>query len=145
MKISKRLLKRIIKEEAAALGMGMEAPLPSAPMAAAPMTESEAPEAELVMEMDVALMGLETVMESLDSAAGICQDCLPEVAAQGPVLQAVASQVSALKETLAAVGEVVAENVEGPAAVAPAAAAALPEETIAMIQAEARRQRRRRR
>jgi hypothetical protein len=143
MKISKRLLKRIIKEEAVALDMA-PAPELSIADAGAPMAENHGAEAELVVEMDAALAGLGNVMESLDSAASICQDCLPEVAAQGPILQAVASQVSALQETLAAVEQIVTESADVEAPLPPAAAA-LPQEAVAMIQAEARRQRRRRR
>ena len=143
MKISKRHLKRIIKEEAEALGMMAPSLDAAAAAPAAPMMENEMPEEELVMEMETALSGLEVVMESLEKAGNVCVNCLPEVAAQGPVLQAVAAQVSALQETLEAVGEVVAESV-APAPAIPAAAA-LPAETVAAIQAEARRQRRRRR
>ncbi len=77
----------------------------------------------------------------------ICQDCVQEVAAQGPVLQAVATQAAALQETLAAVEQVVAESVDPGAGLeaAPVVDAALPQEIAAAVQLEVRRRERRRR
>ena len=66
--------------------------------------------------MEAAINGLDMVMESLEAAANICKDCVQEVANQSPVLQAVSSQASALKETLAAVEDIVVESTDAPAA-----------------------------
>jgi exonuclease VII small subunit len=135
MKISKKQLIRMIKEEYAAVAADMPAaaPMPTAapPMPAAgddvplaTVTESDAPEEQLVVEMETAISNLEMVMESLEAASDICENCVQEVAAQGPVLSAVSAQVGALKETLAAVEEIVVESTEAaPAAAAPAAEA----------------------
>ena len=127
MKISKRKLMQIIKEEYDAIAAEMPSAEPAAaslePAAAelppAQVAESEEPEGQLVVEMDNAIAGLQTVMESLESAASICDNCVQEVAAQGPVLQAVSSQVSALQETLEAVEQIVNESTD---VAAPAAA-----------------------
>ena len=146
MKISKSRLKRIIAEECGDLGIA-PAPPPavSAPLAAdKPVTalaESASPEAELVMEMEQALDGLQLVVESVSSAATLCTDCVQEVAAQAPLLEAAATQAIALQEMLEAQVAVMAESVEGRADTVSDAAA----EVAAELQAEARRRRTRRR
>lgn len=144
MKISKRQLRRIINEECGAAAM--VDPAPASVEELPQMMESENPEAELVMEMETALSGLQMVMESLDSAATICHDCVQEVAAQAPILQAVASQASALQETLEAVEQIVAENAApGAAPVAELPVdAGLPQEIAAAVQLEVRKRLRRR-
>jgi len=131
MKISKKQLIRMIKEEYAAVAADMpaapmaaaappmDAPMPPAEEPLATVTESDAPEEQLVTEMENAISNLEMVMESLEAASDICENCVQEVAAQGPVLGAVAAQVGALKETLTAVEEIVVESTD--AAPAPAA------------------------
>ena len=144
MKISKSRLKRIIAEECGDLGIA-PAPAAAAPLdAVKPVTalaESASPEAELVMEMEQALDGLQQVVESVSSAASLCTDCVQEVAAQAPLLEAAATQAVALQEMLEAQVAVMAESVEGRADhVADAAA-----EVAAEVQAEARRRRARRR
>ena len=130
MKISKRQLKRIIKEEMHAVGMAPPAPaapaieLAPAEVPAAVVAETETPEGQLVTEMESAISHLDAVMESLASAEDICQNCVQEVAAQAPVLAAVSAQADALKETLAAVEEIVVESTD--ATPAPAMAAVHP-------------------
>ena len=144
MKITKRQLKRIIAEECAAMDAPMAPPaLDLAAAAPAALSESATPEAELVIEMDTALSGLQQVAESLDAASMICQDCVQEVAAQGPILQAVATQAAALQETLAAVEQIVAESVDPGAGLEPSPVedAALPQEIAAAVQLEVRRRR----
>ena len=139
MKISKRRLKKIIAEECGAMGLTPELDLGVAPAIPA-LSETAEPEAELVVEMEGALSNLQMVVESLNSAATLCVDCVHEVAAQAPVLQAVATQAQALQEMLEAQVQVVAEST-GPSAAAPAEE--LPQDIIPKIQAEVLRRSRR--
>jgi hypothetical protein len=136
MKVSKRQLRRIIREEKARLaetgcaveGMGHD-DLGGAPaMAATPvMAESSAPEAAMLSEMANAVQALEQVAESVEAAADLCHDCAPAVAMQAPLMEAAVAQVQALQETLQAQAEVVAESADvgaaAPAAEAPMMAA----------------------
>jgi hypothetical protein len=142
MKITKQKLRRIIQEECGS-AMHAEVPMESGPAELQPMMESENPEAELVTEMDSALTHLHMVMESLNAAAMMCHNCVQEVAAQGPVLQAVASQASALQETLEAVEMIVTENVAPAAPEAAAEIQPLSQGIAAAVQLEVRRRLRR--
>ena len=116
MKITKRQLRRIIREEkrrvaeacgdvdaAPALDLGVTTP-------AAPLAESALPEQEMIVEMEVAQAALEQVVESVQGAAALCPDCGPEVAVQAPLMEAMVAQAEALQETLAAQAELVAES-----------------------------------
>ncbi|OUU74820.1 MAG: hypothetical protein CBC29_06745 [Methylococcaceae bacterium TMED69] len=138
MKISKRRLKRIIAEECGAMGLTADLGHEAVSQALPALSESEAPEAELVTEMQGALSGLQMVVESLNSAATLCVDCVQEVAAQAPVLQAVATQAQALQEMLEAQVQVVSESTDHDAG----HEAMLPE-PLKQIQAEAIRRSRR--
>jgi len=49
-------------------------------------------------------------VESINTAAQLCPGCVEQVAAAGPLVEAMVSQAEALKETLGAVGELVKES-----------------------------------
>ena len=108
MKLSKRQLRKLIKEacgdvvdaatEPVALDLALE-PTPA-------VVESTAPEQDLMVEMEVAQRALE------QNAAHLCHDCVPEVAAQAPLMEAMVAQAVALQETLEAQTLVVAESAE---------------------------------
>ena len=131
MKVSKRQLRRIIKEERARLaemhcdveGMGHEKDHGGAMAAAPVMAESSEPEIAMLSEMANAVQALEQVAESVEAAAELCHDCAPAVAMQAPLMEAAVAQVQALQETLQAQAEVVAESADAGAAAAPAAGA----------------------
>jgi len=111
MKITRRQLRRLIRESCG------DAPAVAEPVAvelapAAPVLESATPEADLMIEMEVASRALEQVVESVQNAAHLCQDCVPEVAAQAPLMEAMVSQAVALQESLEAQAMVVAESAE---------------------------------
>ena len=138
MRISKRQLKRIIAEEYEAIADNLP-PAPPAPAEdSGPVSESVGSEEELVTEINGALESLQSVVESLESAASICTDCVQEVAAQGPVLQAAASQAAALQEMLEAQVQVVSES-SAPGDDAPSADPV--DDVVAKVQAEVRRRR----
>ena len=117
MRVTKRQLRRIIREEKRKIleNCGPEAALdPVVSAAPAPVidtvTESEEPVEALMVEMEVATQALDQVVESVQSAAALCQDCGPVVQAQAPLLESVAQQVVALQETLEVAADLVAEN-----------------------------------
>ena len=125
MKITKRQLRRIIKEERARLrrrymqecGEGMMddtvaielGPAPEE-VTPSPVLESESPEENVLVEMEVASRALQQVLESVQNAAHICTDCGPAIAAQAPLMEAMASQAEALQEMIEAQAEVLHEN-----------------------------------
>ena len=49
-------------------------------------------------------------MESVQNAAHLCSDCVPAVAAQAPLLEAVASQAEALQQMVAAQTDALQES-----------------------------------
>ena len=124
MRVSKRQLRRMIREERRRLresgcavgGLGHEAVDVTEPVTAAPapalVAESEEPEAAVLSEMASAVQALEQVVESVAAAADMCHDCAPAVAAQAPLMEAAVTQAQALQETLEAQATVVAENAE---------------------------------
>ena len=126
MKITKRQLRRIIREERRRLAeecpgslpleMGLEPAAPASPVADV-VTESEDPVQALMTEIEVATQTLDQVIESVQTAATLCADCGPVVESQAPILDAVAAGAVALQEMLHAEAEVVAESVGGAAAV----------------------------
>jgi hypothetical protein len=112
MKLSKRQLRQLIKE---ACGDVVDvAPEPLAlDFAVEPVgdiSESIAPEQDLMVEMEVAQRALEQVVESVQNAAHLCHDCVPEVAAQAPLMEAMVAQAVALQETLNAQTQIVVES-----------------------------------
>jgi len=120
VKITKRQLRRIIKEEKMKVeGCGDTSDTHVTAIDAAPtiasvvdtVNESQSPEGELVMEMEMASRNLELALESINAAAGLCPSCVHEVAAAAPLMEALESQAGALQETLNAVGIVIAESV----------------------------------
>ena len=121
MKISKRQLKRIIREEKRRLRENcsvepIEAhPEPHPEPAEAPIAvvaESEAPVTDMLVEMEVASRSLELVVESVQNAAHLCHDCGAGVADKAPVVEAMVAQAEALKEMLDAQTEVLQESAD---------------------------------
>ena len=125
MKITKRQLLRIIQEEDARWhgdmqecgeDMMMDDTMVIEPGPAAletgpgPVLESESPEESVLVEMVVAARALEQVVESVQNAAQLCPNCVPSVAAQAPLMEAMVHQAEALQETLEAQAEVLQEN-----------------------------------
>ena len=115
MKISKEQLRSIIMEECGIDAATIDAPLGLAPeldlpVETEPMVESTTPEAELMIEMEVASRALEQVVESVQNAAHLCPDCGNGVAAQAPIMEAMVAQAEALQEMLDAQSEVVTES-----------------------------------
>jgi len=114
MKISKRQLKKIIREEKARV-MECGEDMPPAPEALSPgptgpMVESDSPEHNVLVEMVMASRALEQVVESVQNAAHMCPGCIDEVAVQAPIVEAVVTQAEALQEMLNAQVEVLQEN-----------------------------------
>ena len=119
MKITKRQLKRIIREEKRRLlencgGMHAEEeviqPEPAVTLAPTALVESGIPEQDMLVEMEVASRSLQQVVESVQNAAQLCSNCAPEIAASAPLVEALATQAEALQEMLEAQAEVVLEN-----------------------------------
>jgi hypothetical protein len=120
MKITKRQLRRIIKEEKARLLEGCGAmhgeeeviqPEPAITLEPVNLAESGDAEQNMLVEMEVASRSLEQVVESVQNAAQLCSNCAPEIAASAPLVEALATQAEALQEMLEAQAEVVLENV----------------------------------
>lgn len=115
MKITKKQLRQMLREMC-----GGDVPSLAAPVspvvnvadAVKAVTESQSPEGELVVEMQLASRHLELAVESINNAASLCPSCVNEVAAAAPLIEATVSQAEALQETLEAVGTVVSENAE---------------------------------
>jgi hypothetical protein len=126
MKITKRQLRRIIKEETAHVlecgedmgGMeGMSVPVDAAPEpmhdeGPKPTLEADTPEQTLMVEIELASRSLEQVVESVQNAAHVCADCVETVAGQAPIMEAVATQAEALQEMLNAQSEMLQEGIE---------------------------------
>jgi hypothetical protein len=117
MRITKSQLREFIREcgEMPELHVGVsDMPVPTVDpaLAVAALEESQSPEGELVVEMEVASRNLELAVESINAAASLCPSCVEEVAAAAPLLEAVVTQAQALQETLDAVGAVISENTE---------------------------------
>lgn len=72
--------------------------------------EAQGPEENVLVEMELASRALDQVLESVQNAAHLCSDCVPAVAAQAPLLEAMASQAEALQEMVAAQTDVLQEN-----------------------------------
>jgi len=124
MRITKRQLKRIIQEEKRRMkecgemedmSVSVADPGPTVVDVVDAVNETQSPEGELVMEMEMASRNLDLALESINAAASLCPSCIEEVAVAAPLMEALESQAIALQETLDAVGTVVAESagVEG--------------------------------
>lgn len=116
MKISKSELMRIIKEECGMKQthdhpMVLDMPVLEPEAVKATVHESQSPEGELVVEMEMASRNLELAVESIGNAATLCPDCVKDVAVAAPLIEAMVSQAEALQETLDAVGAVLSESV----------------------------------
>ena len=141
MRISKRHLQKIIRQERRRLyedchvepaAVAGSAPGPTAAslgdlagLGGGVVVESEAPETDMLVEMEDAAAGLQLVVESVQAAAQLCHECVPEVAAQAPIMEALSTQAQALQEMLEAQVEVIAESVDPGAAAAPILGGAL--------------------
>ena len=118
MKITKRQLRRIIREEKKRIKEACgDIPVEqhaviTVPDAVEAISESQTPEGELVVEMEVASRSLETAIDSIQEAASLCRECVQKVAAAEPEIEAIVTQAAALQETLEAVSSVVTENVD---------------------------------
>ena len=115
MKVSKRRLRRIIRENCGMSPMPvMDGPVANVaePVDLEPSVVSEGvpPEHALVLEMEVASRALEQVVESVQNAAQLCANCAPAVAVQVPLVEAMVAQAEALQENLVAQAEVILEN-----------------------------------
>ena len=114
MKITKRQLRRIIREEKRRVlecGEDMMVPSSGVGITSGPVLESDSPEHDVLVEMTMAARSLELVIESVQNAAQLCPGCVSGVAAQAPVVDAVVSQAEALQEMLNAQVDVIQENV----------------------------------
>jgi hypothetical protein len=126
MKITKRQLRRIIKEETAHVlecgedmgdMEGMSVPIDSGPhgeldAGPKPILEADTPEQTLMVEIELASRSLEQVVESVQNAAHVCADCVETIAGQAPIMEAVATQAEALQEMLTAQSEMLQEGIE---------------------------------
>jgi hypothetical protein len=115
MRLSKEKLRSIIMENC-----GLDAPPTLAamdsvidlPVETEPMSESMSPEADLMIEIEVASRALAQVVESVQNAAHLCPDCGIGVAAQTPIMEAMATQAEALQEMLEAQASVIVESAD---------------------------------
>ena len=120
MKITKRQLRRIIREEKARMlecgeDMAMDMHDTEEHVAvskAAPVVESNSPEHDVLVEMVMASRALDQVVESVQNAAHICHDCIDNVATQAPIVEAVVAQAEALQEMITAQVEVIQESAD---------------------------------
>ena len=112
MKITKRQLRRLIKEACGDdTSFHDETPVSiEAIPSPAPIVETGSSEQEMIIEMEVAQRSLEQVVESVSSAASLCPGCVPEVATQAPLMEAMVAQAEALKETLQAQIDIISES-----------------------------------
>ncbi len=128
MKITKRQLRKIIKEERRRIRrrymrecgeemmddtMAIEVGPAPEEVGLSPVLESDNPEENVLVEMEVASRALQQVLESVQSAAHTCTNCGPEIAAQAPLMEAMVSQAEALQEMVEAQTEVLHENASG--------------------------------
>ena len=114
MRLSREMLRSIIKEAGCGDAAAAEAPLAPEPLelAVEPLVEtSPGPVGDLMIEMEVATRALEQVVESVQNAAHLCHDCGNGVAAQAPIMEAMVTQAEALQEMLDAQHVVVTESV----------------------------------
>ena len=80
--------------------------------AAVEILETESPEGQLVLEMEVAKRSLEDAVDSIGQASRLCPGCVSEVAVAAPLIDALTTQAAALKETLEAIDTIIKEGVE---------------------------------
>jgi len=109
MKISKRLIRKIIRESCG--DSSAAAIVPMAPLPAEELVETvEVSPVEVLAEMASASEALDVVLESMQAAAALCPNCGPEVAVQAPVVEAMVVQAEALQEMLDAQADILAES-----------------------------------
>ena len=125
MKITKRQLRRIVREERRRIlegcgddappiepdGVGLE-PAPVEEPAPLALSENEAPLGDLMVEMEVAARALDQVVEAVQNAAHLCPDCGDQVSVQAPLMEAMVHQAEALAENLEAQVAVIAESAD---------------------------------
>lgn len=113
MKLSREMLRSIIREAGCGDAAAAEVPLAPEPLelAVEPLSEtSPGPVGDLMVEMQVATRALEQVVESVQNAAHLCHDCGNGVAAQAPIMEAMVTQAEALQEMLDAQNAIVTES-----------------------------------
>ena len=128
MKITKRQLQRIIKEEKARLNRLYRRKIAECPMGddmddhgsmmmphagperLEPVVESESAIDAVLIEMEVAANQLTLVTESLENAEGLLERCADPVACHKPLMESLVAQVEALLETVEAESKVLKEN-----------------------------------
>lgn len=114
MRLSREMLRSIIREAGCGDALPVEAPVEAEPLEVAVQPLSEispaGPVNDLMIEMEVATRALEQVVESVQNAAHICHDCGDGIAAQAPIMEAVVAQAEALQEMLDAQHTVVSES-----------------------------------
>jgi len=121
MRISKRQLRRIIREEKRKMGEGCSADMGPAidvidiaepDPGPAMVSEVGGAEGELVVEMELASRALEQVVESVQNAAHLCPDCAGPIASQAQIMEAMVTQAEALQEMLDAQAQLVSESAD---------------------------------
>jgi len=115
MKITKRQLRRLIREacgDAPVEEVSVDLPPVEPAVATELVVESETPEHDMLVEMEIATRSLEQVVESVQNAAHLCHNCGVGVVEQAPIVEALATQAEALQEMLEAQVAVIQENTE---------------------------------
>ena len=123
MKVTKRQLIRIIREEKRRMrescGEDMGHPMDGPIEVVADVTatqpsllESETPEQDMLVEMEVASRSLTQVVESVQNAAQLCSNCNADIADKAPMVEAMVAQAEALQEMLEAQSVVILENTD---------------------------------
>ncbi|MAG25649.1 hypothetical protein CMI47_08735 [Candidatus Pacearchaeota archaeon] len=121
MRITKRQLKRIIRQEKRRILENCgETHTDDVAVAAEPvistmgssLMESGTSEQDMLVEMEVASRSLAQVVESVQNAAQLCHNCGDAVAEKAPVVAAMVAQAEALQEMLEAQVAVIQESVD---------------------------------
>ncbi len=116
MRVTKRQLRRLIREACGDVDVQEVSvdlpPVEAVEVQPAVVAESETPETNMLIEMEIASRSLEQVVESVQNAAQLCHNCGTGVIEQAPVVEALATQAEALQEMLEAQVSVIQENAE---------------------------------
>ena len=130
MRVTKRQLIRIIREEKRRMkecgedmGHPMDGPIEvvaDVPAAQPSLLESETPEQDMLVEMEVASRSLTQVVESVQNAAQLCTNCNADIADKAPMVEAMVAQAEALQEMLEAQSAVILENTDASPLLQPA-------------------------
>ena len=116
MRVTKRQLRRLIREACGDVDVQEVSvdlpPVEAVEVQPAVVAESETPETNMLIEMEIASRSLEQVVESVQNAAQLCHNCGTGVIEQAPIVEALATQAEALQEMLEAQVSVIQENAE---------------------------------